>query len=35
MTRLIDRFSRKGLQVQFILLTTCAIIVMMSIVGYL
>jgi signal transduction histidine kinase len=35
MTRLIDLFSRKGLQFQFILLTTCAIIVMMSIVGYL
>lgn len=35
MTRLVDLFSRKGLQFQFILLTTCAIIVMMSIVGYL
>jgi sensor histidine kinase YesM len=35
MTRLIDLFSRKGLQFQFILLTTCAIIMMMSIVGYL
>ena len=35
MTRLIDYFSRKGLQFQFILVTTCAIIVMMSVLGYL
>lgn len=35
MTRLIGSFSRKGLQFQFILLTMCAIIVMMSVLGYL
>jgi two-component system, NtrC family, sensor kinase len=35
MTRLIDRFSAKGLQFQFILITTCAILVMMSGLGYL
>ena len=35
MTRLIDSFSRKGLQFRFILITTCAIIAMMSVLGYL
>jgi len=35
MTRLTGSFSRKGLQFQFILITMCAIIVMMSVLGYL
>jgi signal transduction histidine kinase len=34
MSRLYDFFSRLGLQHKFILLTTCAIILVMSIVGY-
>jgi len=35
MNRLLDLFSRKGLQFQFILITTGAIIVMMSVLGFL
>ncbi len=35
MTRLMALFSRRGLQFQFILITTCAIIVIMSVLGYL
>ncbi|TFH37658.1 MAG: hypothetical protein E4G96_11200, partial [Chrysiogenales bacterium] len=35
MNRLVDRFSRKGLQFQFILITTGAILVMMSVLGYM
>jgi two-component system, NtrC family, sensor kinase len=33
--RLTAFFSRKGLQLQFVVITTCAIIVLMSILGYL